>query len=297
MKIFSIIVTYNGMRWYDRCLGSLRNSEQPVETIVIDNASSDDSVNYIKANFPEVQLIESKENLGFAKANNIGIKKALREGADYVFLLNQDAWMEPNSLTELVKTFQENEHVGIASPIHLNGSYSGLDYKFPIYMGPTFTSDLYMQSVKHYYEIPFINAAAWLMDRSCLETIGGFDTSLFRHYGEDDNYCQRMQYHGLKIVVNTHCTICHDREDRFNDQDSGNHNTRQVPFYEQRLYLGNINFEWDIPKEIATLKRKKVLKFIRCKPNSVRAINEHIGYLLLIDASRKKNKTTGQHWL
>ena len=70
MKIFSIIVTYNGMRWYDRCLGSLRNSELPVETIVIDNASSDDSVNYIKANFPEVHLIESNENLGFAKANN-----------------------------------------------------------------------------------------------------------------------------------------------------------------------------------------------------------------------------------
>ena len=94
MKIFAIVVTYNGMRWYDRCFGSLRNSDMPVETIVIDNASTDETVSYIKEHFHEVCLIESKENLGFAKANNIGIKRALDNGADYVFLLNQDAWVE-----------------------------------------------------------------------------------------------------------------------------------------------------------------------------------------------------------
>ncbi len=119
MKIYAIIVTYNGMHWYDRCLGSLRESEIPVDTIVIDNASSDDSVAYIKEHFPEVHLIESKENLGFAKANNIGMRKALDDGADYVFLLNQDAWVERNTLTELIKSFRDNDSVGIAAPITL----------------------------------------------------------------------------------------------------------------------------------------------------------------------------------
>ena len=108
MKIYAIVITYNGKKWYDRCFGSLRDSEMPVETIVIDNTSTDDTIEYIKTHFPSVHLIESKENLGFAKANNIGIRYAIDNNADYVFLLNQDAWIENDTLTALLRTFEEN---------------------------------------------------------------------------------------------------------------------------------------------------------------------------------------------
>ena len=94
-KIFVIIVTYKGNQWYERCFTSLRNSEYPVQTIVIDNASNDGTVEYIRENFPEIYLIESEENLGFGRANNIGMRYALDHGCDYVFLLNQDAWIKP----------------------------------------------------------------------------------------------------------------------------------------------------------------------------------------------------------
>ena len=97
MKIFAIVITYNGQKWYDRCFGSLSASETPVEIVVVDNASSDDTVGFIKERFPGVHLIESKENLGFAKANNIGIRYALDNDADFVFLLNQDAWIEKDT--------------------------------------------------------------------------------------------------------------------------------------------------------------------------------------------------------
>ena len=90
-KIFVIIVTYKGHQWYERCFASLCNSEYPVQTIVIDNASNDGTVEYIRKYFPEIHLIESKENLGFGRANNIGMRYALDHGCDYVFLLNQDA--------------------------------------------------------------------------------------------------------------------------------------------------------------------------------------------------------------
>ena len=132
MKIFAIVVTYNGMKWYDRCFGSLRDSETTVETVVIDNASCDDTIEYIKTHFPSIHLIESKENLGFAKANNIGIRYAIDNNADYVFLLNQDAWIEKDTLTVLLRTFEENEHVGIAAPLQLNGSYTGFDHMFSL---------------------------------------------------------------------------------------------------------------------------------------------------------------------
>ena len=91
MKLFVIIVTYKGKQWYDRCFTSLRESTLPVQTIVVDNASNDGSVEYIKEHYPEIHLIESEENLGFGKGNNLAIRYAYEHGCDYVFLLNQDA--------------------------------------------------------------------------------------------------------------------------------------------------------------------------------------------------------------
>ena len=98
MKILVIIVSYNFERWIDRCLNSLRQSEQQADVVVIDNASQDRTVSLIESRYPEVRLIKSKENLGFGRANNIGMKIALKEGYDAVFLLNQDAWIDAKVL-------------------------------------------------------------------------------------------------------------------------------------------------------------------------------------------------------
>ena len=102
VKVFVIVVSYKGHRWYERCFSSLRESTIPIKTIVIDNASNDGTVEYIKSHFPEILLIESNENLGFGKANNRGLRYALDNGCDYVFLLNQDAWIEPDTLERLL---------------------------------------------------------------------------------------------------------------------------------------------------------------------------------------------------
>lgn len=297
MKLFTIIVTYNGMKWYDKCFGSLRASNLPTEVIVIDNASSDGTAAYIREYFPEVDLIESKENLGFAKANNIGIRKAYDEGADYVMLLNQDAWVEPETLSELVKTFEENENVGIASPIHLNGSKTGLDFRFHNCMNGDFISDLYMQKVKPYYESPFVNAAAWLMSRHCIETVGGFDTLLFRHYGEDVNYGQRLHYHQLRFIINTRCTVCHDRENRKEKDIKYETLAVQTDRLSQRMELGDINNDPNIPRHIQQLHRKKIRKLFRGSFKVIAVINDEIRFLETVAASRNANKKSGLTWL
>jgi GT2 family glycosyltransferase len=213
MKIYTIIVTYNGMKWLDRCLGSLRLSTLPVYTIVVDNDSSDESANHIEKNFPEVELIRSTENLGFGKGNNVGMKKALDENADYVFLLNQDAWIEPNTIEKLVEGHQTNTEFGVLSPVHLNGTGTGLETKFAEYASPDNTpdylSDLYMGTIKKMYQTKFVNAAAWLISKECLIKTGGFNP-LFPHYGEDENYLQRVKFVGLKIGIVTKATIVHD---------------------------------------------------------------------------------------
>lgn len=214
-KVFVIIVTYKGHRWYERCFSSLRNSAYPVQTIVIDNASNDGTIEYISEYFPEIHLIVSKENLGFGRANNIGMRYALDHGCDYVFLLNQDAWIEPNSISELVNIHQKNSEYGILSPMHVTADKKRLYIE--IEDGKTdhvnsLLSDCYFQSLKDVYTFKYINAAAWLMTRQTLETIGGFDPIFFL-YGEDDNYLQRMEYHSIKLGLVPKIQIVHDHQE------------------------------------------------------------------------------------
>src|SRR4051812_25110961 len=102
VRIYVIIVTYNGMAWIEKCLIDLAKSDVDHEVIIIDNNSDDGTYEFIEQNFNHT-LIKSEQNLGFAKANNIGIKIALEKNAEFVFLLNQDCYMHPSSLRELME--------------------------------------------------------------------------------------------------------------------------------------------------------------------------------------------------
>ncbi len=222
MKLFVVIVTFNtGHQWLDNCLGSLRNCGLNLHTIVIDNASLDDTPEYIRTTYPEVELIVSAENLGFAKANNLGILKALSAGAEHVFLLNHDAWLTAGTLQELVRLQQHNPKFGILSPIHLNGEGDLLDWNFTNYIASCkdegrklYSHLLKREQLQSIYQVDFVNAAAWLLSRACIERVGLFDTDLFVHYGEDTHYAQRVKYHQFEIGVVPNCFVHHDREDR-----------------------------------------------------------------------------------
>lgn len=217
--VFVIIVTYNGKQWYDRCFSSLRASQLPVHVVVIDNASSDDTVSYLKNNYPEIHFIESEANLGFGQANNKGMRYALDHGADYVFLLNQDAWIEPDTIKELVNVHQKQPEYGVLSPIHLNAQKTAIEKGLIVYLSTTrhtpneLISDFYLGLKKDIYDTNYVNAAAWLLPAKTLKTVGGFDP-LFYHYGEDDNYLSRVFYHGFKVGIVPKVTICHDTERR-----------------------------------------------------------------------------------
>ncbi len=214
MIIKVIIVTYNPASWLEKCLNSLFESKIKLDIIVIDNGSTDGSRDTIRYNYPTVRLILNAENEGFGKANNQGLSISLQEEADFVFLLNQDAWIESNTIENLILISKSNPQFGVLSPIHLNGKGDELDKNFSQYIGPdhcAYFSDLTInKNVKQFYEVPFINAAAWLITRKCLLDVGGFSPSFF-HYGEDFNYCERVKYHSFKIGVITNSFIFHDR--------------------------------------------------------------------------------------
>jgi len=209
-----IIVTYNGMPWLERTLSSIPE-HYPV--IIIDNASSDMTCDFIKKNFAQHTLLEESKNLGFGQANNKGISLALSRGAQGVFLLNQDAYLEPDTINLLVKTNTKYPDYGILSPIHYDGKGDKLDHYFSKYMAydrqPLFYGDAIAMRLKEVYEVPFVNAAGWYLPKKTLDTIGGFDPVFF-HYGEDDNYIQRARFHKYKVGVVPASFMYHDREDR-----------------------------------------------------------------------------------
>jgi GT2 family glycosyltransferase len=204
-KIAVVIVTFNGEIWIKKNLISLFKSNYPIDIIIVDNASTDETINIIKE-FSAVELIQNKNNLGFGKANNIGIDLALNKGADAIFLLNQDTWIFENTISNLAEVLFENSNLGIVSPLHFSAEQSILDENFNTYYN-RFNKEEDSELLRI---VPFVNAAAWLVSKECLSKTGYFDP-IFNHYGEDRNYCERVKYHGFKIGVAKKAAICHDR--------------------------------------------------------------------------------------
>lgn len=209
MKIAVIIVSYNFERWIDRCLGSLLVSERTADVIIVDNCSQDHTVQRIQKDYPEVRLIQNKTNLGFGRANNIGMQIALKEGYNYIFLLNQDAWIDANTIGTLVDLGEKHPDFGIISPVHLTGKGDQLDFGFADY---THLKSKEESIRTDFTEIPFINAAFWMIPTRILRLTGGF-SPLFYHYGEDVDFVNRLHYHGFKIVY-APVFGYHDREKR-----------------------------------------------------------------------------------
>ena len=214
MKILTIVVTYNGMRWIDRCLGSLRASVASTDVIVIDNGSNDGIVEYIADTFPEVKLVATGENHGFGRANNIGFRYAMKHAYDYVYLLNQDAWIFPDTFGTLIDAMENDKSVGVLSPMQLTATEQKLDPRFekwcPSDAWKDFSSGRQSSKV---YGAGFVMAAHWMISRDCLEDVGGFSPA-FTHYGEDDNFLHRAIYKGYKVGIHSGAKAVHDREMR-----------------------------------------------------------------------------------
>lgn len=258
MKTSIVIVTFNAMKWIDNCLISIFQSTVLPEIIIVDNYSTDNTVKFLKDNYSKkIILIESEENLGFGGANNLGISSALQLESDFIFLLNQDTVVKKDTIEILLEVSSKNIDYGIISPIHADGNSDLLDLSFLYYInrqGQALISDAILnKEMKDVYELEMINAAAWFIPRKTFEIVGGFDPMFFL-YGEDDNFCQRVLYHNLKIGITPHTTISH-----FSD----NNYTVEFPESSEKYYhkflnrvkvkYGNVNTE-DY-RDIVKLKR------------------------------------------
>ncbi|MGK4566564.1 glycosyltransferase family 2 protein [Flavobacterium sp. 3HN19-14] len=203
-----VIVNYNGHRYLKDCLTALYDKLHAIsfEIIIVDNDSKDGSCDFIRASFPSVRLIESKENLGFGRGNNLGVENALSET---ILLLNHDTILL-DDLRPAIATLQKDSQNGIVAinMLDANKKYIPATGRFPSplrllrisYLNdtrePFLTGNF---EVRKTYKADWVTGAFMLMRKADFEQIGGFDTDFFM-YVEDVDLCKRMADFGKTCI-------------------------------------------------------------------------------------------------
>jgi len=207
--VYVIVVNYNGIKYLKTCLSSLEQQTYPnCKIIVFDNASTDNSTEFIRQNFPKIELIQAERNLGFAEGNNLAIKFALNHKADHVFLVNNDTDAEKDLIEKLVNTAESDHSIGIVGPAVFD-----LKNKRSIQeMGVAIDRFGYPLAIKNTSQngscIFFVSGCAMIIKSELLKKIGLFDEKYFM-FAEDLDLCWRAQLAGYKIAVNETAKIYH----------------------------------------------------------------------------------------
>lgn len=235
-KVATIIVTYNGAQWIEKCLTYLFAGSLKTVVIVVDNCSTDNTIALLQPFTGEIMLIRNDENLGFGAANNIGIRKAIELGVDYVFLLNQDVYIGVDCISTLLHAAKAFPRFGILSPLQLDDTGKQLDTAFKknllrsISTMPVLDFHSKVENTSKPINVRFINAATWLIPVHVIKQVGLFHP-VFYHYGEDNHYSSRTQYFKYQVGVVARASAIHDREQRANNQKYYLQALRTVPLF------------------------------------------------------------------
>jgi GT2 family glycosyltransferase len=196
-----IIVNWNGASYIEKCIDSLLELDyENFEIIVIDNNSSDNSVQLLKKQFPNLRIIINNENLGFAPACNIGIKAS---NSTFIGLFNSDAIADPKWLRELAIALSDADHAGAAAgPIYYYDPPTKIWFrggKVDAFSGFSWHVDQNRFQISNVGEFDTLTGCAVLIKRSALEKIGLLDEDYFL-YGEDIDFSISIRRLGLDLL-------------------------------------------------------------------------------------------------
>ena len=216
-SLFAVVVNWNLKDDTINCVESLLAAGKiPEQIIVVDNGSTDGSVSALRARFgPSLTLIECQENLGFARGSNLGIQYALDQGASWVLLLNNDAYVAPTFLTEMENAVERNEGLSIIGPVILYHDFPDRIWYFGnrLIPGLLATYSLYRGHIYHgqfpsLVPVDFVNGCGMLVKSDVFKRIGLFNTAYFM-YGEEIDLCWRARTAGFRLAVATKARMWH----------------------------------------------------------------------------------------
>lgn len=215
--VYILLVNWNATEHALACLSSLQSLSYPnYKTLVIDNASSGTSADAIAAAYPSIPLLRLPYNLGFTGANNVGFLYALDRGADFVYLLNTDTWVDPDFLLEAIKVATSTPDIGIVGSkvlhadrpdrlqfaggrVNLTTGYNGRPFGY---------NQIDRGQYDHIVDIDWVTGCAMLVSRPCLEVTGAFDDTFFAFH-EDIDLCLRARRAGFRVVMSPESRVWH----------------------------------------------------------------------------------------
>jgi GT2 family glycosyltransferase len=216
MDLTFIIVSWNTRDYLLRCLQTIKQDvgSSTAEIIVVDNASSDDSVSAVRSHFPDVVVVQSEKNLGFAKANNVGLHLARGK---YICLVNSDVEVLQGCIPRMLEYMQEHPEIGVLGPRVLNEDLSiqqsckkapsiwtafcrtcGLDSLFPD--SDFFASEmLVVRSLDRIRPVDILSGCFWMVRAEAIQEVGKLDEAFFI-YSEDKDWCMRFWKAGWRVI-------------------------------------------------------------------------------------------------
>jgi len=221
-----IIVSRNGAKLTLDCIESFYqyHSDIDLHIILVDNCSTDDTVNLVKERFTDVKIIENSENYGYAKAVNIGFRNS---NSDYVIVSNNDVIVHESTLKPLIDLFINDSTIGIVGPQQLDGyGNKGLSYEdLPSYISGL-RNVLFIDTVSAVYkkvieklgyvtnqktkDVGYIDGGFMMIRRSAYYSVGGFDEDYF-FYTEEADFCHRLKENGWRVVFQPNSRVTHFR--------------------------------------------------------------------------------------
>ena len=250
-RLAIIIVTYNSVKEIDACLESLVGQTHPFPTTitVVDNQSPDRTAEHVRARWPMVQVIDAGGNLGFSKANNLGIRATQ---SDYVLLINPDTVAPPGAIQTLVRGLASHPDAAIAGARLLSDrGFPELSWGEPITpwneLRQMIFSRLYHRKIRRFVrtmdrlsrqarEVAWVSGACMVIRRADLEAVGGLDERFFM-YTEDVDLCIQMTKRGRTILYVAGAEVLHHRG-RSAQRNPDTERLRQqshVAYYEKHL--------------------------------------------------------------
>jgi GT2 family glycosyltransferase len=208
-----VILNWNGREYTPSCLDSLSQAGLDFSQItVVDNHSEDGSYEYLLENYPTIDLIRNPTNLGFTGGNNVGIRKALEKGYEYVFLLNNDTEVQPDFLHFLVEEMEASKETAAIQPLiyylkdRLKVWNAGGVYNSRLSLSQTVYQP---KSLNASYETDWITGCAIMVRATVIREVGLLDEGYFAYF-EDVDWSLRMRKAGYGLKVHPSAVIYHE---------------------------------------------------------------------------------------
>jgi GT2 family glycosyltransferase len=215
-RVLVIVLCYNGIDLTRACLRSLREVRYPnMHVLVVDNLSQDSTPAIVRAEFPEVQVLETGANLGYAEGNNAGLREALAQGCNYALLLNNDTEAAPDFLSALVEACEADKRIGVAGPkvnffepqtlVYSAGGRIDWTRGNSEMIGLNAPDRGQFDAPR---EVDFVSGCALLVRCDAIRDAGLLDAR-FGMYYEETEWCVRIHRHGWKVMVTPASVIWH----------------------------------------------------------------------------------------